>query len=176
MSNFPGFDNPRIGHSQDEVSRMMRNALDGYVMEPPLPFPLEAGPELDAAVAKKCGMLPQRHEWDRHGGRGSEYPVYHCLACGSIVEAIDESYADRIGPCEIRPSTDLNAAFEAAEKCGLFHNVDVKLSKNHFDGWTVERLVAPSSDDDNGGVFFDIATGSTPALAISRAIVKLESA
>lgn len=80
---------------------------------------LTAGPELDAAVARAVGDASVTHNWE---GQGSNHygTAYLCLKCGEV-ELTDDIEYDGRGGC-IRPySTDLNAAFEAAEKVRLFH-------------------------------------------------------
>jgi len=115
---------------------------------------LEAGPELDAAVAKKCGWEPSVREAPFNKG-------VHCTL-------MDDEIPDALIPLGFfEPSTNLIAAFEAAEKCGLF---DCCSLGRHTIG---DRAWCVFTDDAEGDT---VAEASTPALAISRAILKLESA
>jgi hypothetical protein len=78
---------------------------------------IKPGPELDAEIAKACGFtgvirpasLNQEAGFYRHHPDGTRRIFLWS------------------------PSTDLNAAFEAAEKCGLFDDVRVSL-RRHSDG------------------------------------------
>lgn len=107
---------------------------------------LEAGPELDEAVAAACGMECRRS------------------SVGGCVVDYDNSAARKF-----HPSTDLNAAFEAAEKCGLFINEVPDLSLGHD---TIEWVIVENRSYDEADLT-DYASGPTPAVAICRAIVKL---
>lgn len=89
-----------------------------------MPTSLVAGPELDAAVAKACGIP--------HYGFDSDWDWH--------------------------PSTDLNAAFEAASACP------------GVDGIHVERTKTLEWYANIGG---SIAYAETPAMAICNAILAL---
>lgn len=112
---------------------------------------LEAGPELDAAVAKAVGR---------------ELPIYQrgeCVACGREFGW--------------HPSTDFNAAFEAAGEFIARRGADYHgrpWQENLFDRNILSHWDGKWSVDEPGcGEFDSIATGPTPAVAICRAIVKL---
>ncbi len=110
---------------------------------------IEPGTELDSAIAEAIGLkntypggvygadclLITSSDWDEIRG------IKHLTTEGPIA-------------CKVfAPSTDLNAAFAAADKVGLFK------------GWS---LMKGDSDWFMGG-----KTASTPALAICAAILKL---
>jgi hypothetical protein len=119
---------------------------DPVSVHPPVMRQIPVGPELDAAVARAVGYdLPS-------------YQDGRCSAC-------DREYG-------WRPSIDLNAAFEAADKAGLFDNVNRRFSKEggREGGWVVAEIVSMAGDE------MDIAFGSTPAEAICRAILALKGA
>ncbi len=99
---------------------------------------IKAGPELDRAVTKAIG---------------AEMSIL-----GDV--CVDESFF-RLGPWF--PSTDLNAAFAAAEKVELFR-ADICLSKGSGGQWIVW-------DDFDGS---DVGSGDTLALAVCAAILKLK--
>jgi hypothetical protein len=116
-------------------------------MNPAATIPV--GPELDLAVAKACGIEATiRDVCCDHG--------YYPKSCGTERDLFD-------------PSTNIETAFEAAEKAGLFDNVNRRLSKEggREGGWVVVEIVNMAGDE------MDIAFGSTPAEAISRAILAL---
>jgi hypothetical protein len=105
---------------------------------------LEAGPELDAAVARAIGL-----NW-KNATRTTMSAWY---------------YPDDSGHATLPEfSEDLNAAFEAAEKCGLFAQKFAELS---FDRTKSEWRVYQSSY-----ASFSVA-GPTAAVAICRAILRL---
>lgn len=99
---------------------------------------LQAGPELDAKVAHACG----------------------CQADPRPLELFGVTV-----PMLWSPSTDLNAAFEAAEKCGLFNSFCLGFSRGV---WTIFE----------GGATPDVetcfASGDAPALAICAAILAVK--
>lgn len=106
---------------------------------------LEAGPELDAAVAEACGIE------GIIGGMG-------------FLVMSDPTPKGSFGYVMWQPSTDLNDAFEAAEKVGLF--------EKHYlfkrgDAWCVTDLPAAAEWLD--------CSGPTPAVAICRAILKVKA-
>lgn len=112
---------------------------------------LEAGPELDAAVAKAIGF---------------DLPIYQhseCVACSREFGW--------------HPSTDLNAAFEAAERFIARRGTDYHgrpWQKKLFDRNILSHCDGKWSVDQPGcGEFDSIAEGPTPAVAICRAIIKL---
>jgi hypothetical protein len=136
---------------------------------------LEAGPKLDAAVARTCGeMVHARHVLDPSEDEGYKT---QCLVCRQWV------YLDELptaAGCSRPYSTDLNAAFEAAEKCvrrwSDYHGrpMSEKLFERYhlteFDGkWFLCENGEGAPDD-------PIASGPTPAVAICRAILKLKAA
>jgi hypothetical protein len=112
-------------------------------------FELKPGPELDAEVAKACGIK---------------------VAVGDL--CTDEGlypnvcYKDDGSESVFRPSTDLNAAFEAAEKVGLFINGgSLSRFSPHGDSWAWY---------DADGI--EICRNESPAMAICSAILSLEGA
>lgn len=110
---------------------------------------MEAGPELDEAVAKACGV------------RGEKYGVGFCR----VVH--DERLCKDFGTMW-QPSSELNAAYEAAKIANLFP--DHLLWQVKTEGpelWYVSKW------DGRGWVLDRVAQGPTPAVAICRAIVKL---
>lgn len=107
---------------------------------------IKAGPELDRAVAEAIGDEPGLPFSIARADRGEEGFTYR--------------------PC----STDLNAAFAAAEKVGLFDYHAAELDWE--DGrWYVQWLVDPG----HGGLG-DSAVATTPALAICAGILELKEA
>jgi hypothetical protein len=109
---------------------------------------LQAGPEMDAAVARAVKaqvFWPNHDPQPYHESGGSDVPW--------------------------SPSTDLNAAFEAAEKAGLLEWPNVLY---HYE---IESALAPTSRRDwkvwNADENEVVGRGDTPAEAISRAILKL---
>ena len=135
---------------------------------------LQAGAELDRAVGEIVGdPFPRAHDWEYTGLSGYDESVYRCTRCGEI--DLDETGGpgyDPADPCVVPYSTDLNAAFAAASKVGLFdrHGSEGCLSQNTMrpvPKWMV------CSEDVVGGCKGVIVYGSTPALAICAAILKL---
>ena len=100
---------------------------------------IKAGPELDMAVAAAIGEEP-----------GLPFSIVRA-------DAGQEGFTYK------RYSTDLNAAFAAAEKVDLFGGCSLGLG--HPDG---RRVWIASSFD---GI---VSEGTTPALAICAAILKLK--
>ena len=108
--------------------------------------------ELDMAVAKACGLVVVLHdgrilitprEWDESRG------IEHTTCEGNVACVL------------FNPSTDLNAAFAAAEKVSvLLKGVHVEQT---LDTWWC------SLNGKDHGVF-----AATPALAICAAILKLK--
>jgi hypothetical protein len=132
---------------------------------------IKPGPELDIAVAEAIGRPLDQH-----------YGLYHCKSCHRY--KIDR-YTMRDGcfcDCDMppggpvprleyvesgfRPSTDLNAAFAAAEAVGLFDEWALTHSM-------VSWRITPAKQ---GLWFIDpvLALEFTPALAICAAILKLK--
>ena len=116
---------------------------------------LEAGPELDAKIAELCGIN-----------------VVPCENRGRIVkkgEHYDQlegiPYIGKYGDF-FEPSTDLNAAFEAAENCGLFDR--------HVLGQTGDSRWAIWADDMVVDRTCISVKESTPSLAICAAILALK--
>lgn len=120
---------------------------------------LSPGPELDAAVAKAIGWHrgtvdsdAMRFWWDDRGMKRAEHSKFH-------------------------PSADLNCAFEAAERAGLFDRCDHILSRGSADDprgpWWVNHTRYRDSELSKESV---VAAGPTPALAICAAILKLNGA
>ena len=105
-----------------------------------------AGVELDAAVARVCGI----------DGRPSDFGYPPCF-----FREVPTMSGGLVTYEEFRPSTDLNAAFEAAEKVGLFSSYDQFTIENHGGRWCLHR---------EGGVH----DGDTLALAICAAILALK--
>jgi hypothetical protein len=98
---------------------------------------------LESAIFRISGVHVTLQEWDEL--RGVEHHTYE----GNM-------------PClQFHPSGDLNAAFAAAEKVGIFDGGDMlqKLSDGIWEVW---------------GVHNEIGRGATPALAICAAILKLK--
>lgn len=108
-----------------------------------MPEALTPGPELDARVAAACGATP----------------VF------SFVPPNLWKFADgkRVNQDDWRPSTDLNAAFEAAEKVGLF------APRNNITVWKIHDDWRASFNHDNGRGF----TCPTLPLALCAAILAL---
>lgn len=100
---------------------------------------ISVGPALDVGVAIKCGRKAEFYESGR------------CSAC-------DQSYA-------WSPSTNADAAFEAAAMVGLFKNGIVLFC--HDGTWHVSA---------SPYVGHAIGSGATPAEAICRAILKMGDA
>lgn len=119
---------------------------------------LQPGPELDAKIAEVCGI-----------------DVVPCENNGRIVkkgEHYDQlegvPYVGKYGDF-FEPSTDANAAFEAAEKCGLF-NGNVSLVKS-MRSWYVDECAETYGPTRPRR--WSTGIGDTPALAICDAILTL---
>jgi|GEM_PF-5219542 len=117
---------------------------------------IKAGPELDRAVAEAVG-------W-RFTAKKVVRDSFDVVA-GTLLEGWwdgDDYISYQTPEC----STDLNAAFAAAEKVGLFHNDrhNAMLATVEDNQWEVLW----STDDD------DSVIAPTPALAICAAILKLK--
>lgn len=122
---------------------------------------LEAGPELDKAVAKALGLSQPNWVHAGYDDSGASFQV--CLSCG-FEHPVGVPHGCTL--LEIPPySTDLNAAFEAAERAGLFH------PSNHITLWRMPDGFRVAFDRPNGSAF----TRPTPALAICRAILALKA-
>ena len=105
-------------------------------------IPLTPGPELDAAVAKACSLPYEFERGDIKVDRGRWLQAFS-------------------------PSTDLNAAFEAAEKVGLFNYRSLTCYPHLPPRWLVHYF-------HNGDELNVVAEGPTPALAICAAILALK--
>lgn len=131
---------------------------------------IKPGPELDRAVAKAVGLR-------RHIAVGWTVPpnANAFTHCSDESEAIYEELGadDSRLPDAVIPkySTDLNAAYAAAEKAGLWN--DHLIRKNDDGLWEVwhatdiRRYML-------GGIGGPIVAHSTPALAICAAILKVK--
>jgi len=110
------------------------------------------GPELDEAVAKACGIegCIERMEWPN--GTLS-FPLF-CISDGNMA---DDRYWS--------PSTNIAAAFDAAEKYGLFR--EKKLALACENEW---EIISHEPSGEYGGF---IEGFTTPALAICAAIIEL---
>ena len=102
---------------------------------------LTAGPELDAKIAEACG--------------------YKAVITQSGCCIPDPGGLRML--VRWRPSTDLNATFRAAEKCGLFDGDSWHLRKNIDETWSIRSTVEYSCE-------------CTPALAICAAIIAITEA
>lgn len=138
------------------------------------------GPELDAKVAAACGLKHveeirhPKHDWQATGEGNVYGSAYLCHRCFEDRVTDDIDY-DGEGECVVTISksfsTDLNAAFEAAEKVGLFKATTIGKSGHETDEpWYVER----SHETQHGSRSETIGRGPTPALAICVAILKLK--
>ncbi len=118
---------------------------------------IPVGPELDAAVAKACGIIGELAAKNGFATFVREYERYRL---------------------PWQPSIDLNAAFEAANKAGLFNgkhkdrdDYGHSLSGSPIDDtWYIEHWTW----NGDGLASTTLATGATPAEAICRAIVSLK--
>ena len=125
---------------------------------------IKPGPELDRAVAEAIGLqveeyylpsfcavfLPDGKTADEFGAKG-------------FAASLDSGER----PVHWAPSTDLDAAFAAAEGVGLFDDPSVLLRKGQRNGeicWFLDRDV---------GIPISIVFAHTPALAICAAVLKL---
>ncbi len=127
-----------------------------------------ADAELDQAVAEAYGLTKAK---TTHGIRWQDEDN----SIRVIPSPCDCEFGDGFSSCEHwSPSTDLNAAFGAAEKVGLFqecgHILGRELAANGG-MWFVNHT------DDRVAEFSDcsqVGRGATPALAICAAILKLK--
>lgn len=117
---------------------------------------IKAGPELDRAVAEACGHRVIVQESDWMGFRKGDLLL---APWGRL--AMSDSDIKRLPAC----STDLNAAFAAAEKVGLFGDPNAMLQRDDEGQWRIRLMYV------GGGV---MSVQPTPALAICAAILKLK--
>jgi len=108
---------------------------------------IKEGPELDKAVAEAIGWTCDR------------ITAVTRLHDGTSLIQVTTRNAETGIECIPKFSTDLNAAFEAAWKAGMF----LQLSHINQDTWMVEAMSL--------GDYY--ATATTPALAIGDAILRL---
>ena len=132
---------------------------------------IKAGPELDQAVAKAIGWR-QQCDWQDEGLADFYSKVYRCRNCNDVDLSDDGSGVNQ--ECIPPYSTDLNAAFEAVEKAGLFtlDGPDTFLGRHPVAEWKVWVAIgeAKTTSDTSGLTFYE----PTPALAICAAILKLK--
>ena len=127
---------------------------------------IKAGVELDRAVAEIIGIQTMLDD-----GK----VVTACREWDDILEELGTQLPRGTWRIPFQPSTDLNAAFAAAEKAGLFHqDTDAFLCRTPYgkrgsgEEWKVWR-------EQDGKLRFECSHhGSTPALAICAAILKLK--
>lgn len=123
---------------------------------------LIAGSELDQKVAEAVGWHRQC-DWKPTGLADYEYSVYRCRNCGDLdLSDSGDGYSQK---CMPPYSTDLNAAFAAAEKVGLF---------------SCTRVLGHGKGDDESPAWFVwrglsgvLSSAPTPALAICAAILQV---
>jgi hypothetical protein len=134
---------------------------------------IKAGPELDEKIAEAVGWRKQcDFEWT--GDSDHENSVYQCKQCGEIVLDDCEPTTQE---CIPQFSTDLNAAFAAAERVELFdhdHGEQESYLGKTIDGeWEV--LVGATGWQGNAcGELGYLTREPAPALAICAAILKLK--
>lgn len=104
----------------------------------------QVGPEMDAAVARACGWRVK-------------------IFVGDLV-LVDENNSLLTG-VPFCPSTDLNSAFEAAEKAGLFDE-----GRNLAKDGRIWFILQPDGFDP---ITYTVARGETAAECICRAILAL---
>lgn len=128
-----------------------------------MPVAIEAGPELDRAVAKALG-------WRRTIAVGPSVSVQ--AACGFLCNAepeyVETGADDPRVPDKVIPkySTDLNAAFAAAERVGLFDEYQIgKWNPREY------CVILSCDQPDERDI---IGRAETPALAICAALLKLK--
>lgn len=128
---------------------------------------IKPGPELDAAVAKACGIAFTKAN---RGGDASDWWIIRSPREFDGASASGQRWS---------PFTDLNAAFEAAEKYGLFKpkNDAIIILMQWDTGWVIRRQLKTQW----GGMWSPVETsretigeGTTVALAICSAILYLE--
>jgi len=132
---------------------------------------LEAGPELDRRVAEAVGDLRKDHNWVEPLYGPLNY--YEC-SCGMRAHTRPLSEGERLlpvtdpsdpTPCLNPYSTDLNAAFRAAEKVNDY----VVVMKHELStGGLWECKLSPRNS------LCEWVRAETPALAICGAILKLK--
>ena len=123
---------------------------------------IKPGSKLDRAVAEAIGdPYPRAHDWEATGQADYECNVFRCKNCGDLALEDSPPSVDPNDPCVKLFSTDLNAAFAAAEKVGLFAGA-CGLFRD-----TPTRWSACDQDYIRG-------VGNTPALAICAAILNLK--
>lgn len=121
---------------------------------------LTAGPETDLAVAKACGYVAEV----------MQLQTRICFRTAGLNEPIDAVWRKVFGEQErrlpFRPSTDLNDAFLAADKFGLFDG-EFRCALGKWTGihW---KLIWDTEEGQP-----DLPMADTPALAICAAILKL---
>jgi hypothetical protein len=129
---------------------------------------LEAGPELDAAVAKAIGL------------KGEIFRGKFCVGMMDLDELHDPNGELRTVNLAVNPwspSTSLDAAFQAADRCvrrwGDYHGRP--MSEKLFERYHLTEYDGTWSFYENGEGAPDdaIASGPTPELAICRAILAL---
>lgn len=133
-----------------------------------MPIEIKPGPELDAAVAKACGIEGCVESLQCEATGYESTPRF--VISDGVNLASDEYWS---------PSTGLNAAFEAAEKCGLFtpKNDTTSILVQSGDRWLINSqmrfqwggMASPYETSSK-----TIGEGLTPALAICAAILKLK--
>lgn len=110
---------------------------------------IKEGPELDRAVAEAIGI---KHQFLEMTGVVVDLQVWDDLFRQS-------SGVELSSPVRFRPSHDLNAAFAAAEKVGLFGDDGSLRNSIDSSDWVYKS-------------FNQYARAKTPALAICAAILK----
>ena len=121
---------------------------------------IEAGVELDRAVAEASGLVHEKRPSPKYEGE-------------DILGAELEGWWDGAGYVSYYAppySTGLNAAFAAAERVGLFPPDGMRLLTTHsVGGWVVEESYTLDPFDVEA-----VGYGDTPALAICAAILELK--
>jgi hypothetical protein len=134
------------------------------------------GPELDRAVAEAVGETVISRE--EAVAKCNDWRLRQPEPHGPDFESwfVGEWYLDgqpNSGGLDSLPSysTDVHAAFAAAEKVGLFcgYNLGVRADVVTKEGWWVVGLTCDYSTDDDV-----LSRADTPALAICAAILKLK--
>ena len=112
--------------------------------------PLDAGPELDAAVARALG-------WD------------FTITSGGHIHLIDHRQMDRVSfEGAFNPSHRIEIAMDAAEECDLFMRFDLSKTRLRWQMWEFQSATKYGEPRDG-----QYAYGSTAAETISRAIVRM---
>lgn len=111
---------------------------------------LEAGPELDAAVAKAIDVVGDL--------------INDPLFLGHVFRLQDQAFKSVEVDLVWSPSRNEQAAFEAADRIGLFENYQADLSRR----WQNKEWIVRGAQSQRLG------DGPTPAVAICRAILKLK--